>query len=82
MGQRWKGSTPSKLGLHKVRQTLKTTTDNRTYNVTLRYHEAVDCIVCMGLCGYGPRKANQFKRSRGQKPRYKDKRKTWGRIKD
>ncbi len=75
MSRSYIGYTPSKWGLKKCKRKVKETTDNRTYKIARQFERngAVDCIICMGKCGYGPKRANKWKRNCGKKPRYKDK---------
>jgi len=74
MSKAYRGSTPNKWGLKKCKSKVKKTTDNRTYKIARLFERdgAVDCIVCMGRCGYGPMRANKYKRNCGKKPRYKN----------
>ena len=57
--------------LNKKRKLRKTTTSNREYKAALK-SEGVDCPICQGKCGYGPYRANKWKRNCGKKPRYKN----------
>ena len=69
-----------KWGNKKVKKVLKETDSNYIYNRAKKFSEHVQCVVCMGPCGgSGPYRANKFKRNCGKKPKYKDKRKSWGR---
>ncbi len=70
------GSTPNKWGLNKSTKRLNETTHNREYKIVTklkgRKGRGIDCIICMGRCGYGPYRANKWKRNCGKKPRYKN----------
>lgn len=67
-----------KLGLRKCAEKENKTANNKEYKIA-RKLQGVQCIICMGRCGWPP--AYQRKRCGGRKPRYKDKRKSWGRNK-
>lgn len=68
-------SQPSKFGLHKPNKKLKETTHNRTYKFARKLKHGIDCLICMGLCGTGPYKANRWKRNSGKMPKYKNRKK-------
>ena len=76
MSQAWLGSTPNKWGLNKSAKRLNETTHNKEYKTVKKLKgkdgKGVNCIICMGKCGYGPYRANKFKRNCGKKPRYKN----------
>ena len=71
-----RGSTPNKWGLNKRTEKLNETTLNKEYKTVKKLKakngKGIDCIICMGLCGYGPYRANKYKRNCGKKPRYKN----------
>jgi hypothetical protein len=82
MGKKPRGGA-SKFGLHKAKKQTSETTDNRTYKRANKLVNFAHCLICMGPCwAAGPYRSNKFKRNCGRKPRYKDKRKTWGRLKE
>jgi len=76
MSRAMRGYTPKKWGLNKSAKRLKETTHNKEYKIVnkLRGRDGggIDCMICMGKCGYGPYRANKWKRNCGKKPRYKD----------
>ena len=65
-----------KFGLKKAKTKLKTTTNNKEYKIALKLSDGgVDCIICMGKCGYGSYRSNKWKRNAGKMPKYKNKKK-------
>lgn len=63
-------------GLNKSALRLARTTHNKEYKTVNKFRgwngKGIDCIVCMGKCGYGPYRANKWKRNCGKQPRYKN----------
>lgn len=57
--------------LNKKRTKRKTTTCNKEYRIAT-ISDGVECPVCFGPCGSGPKRANKHKRNCGKKPRYKN----------
>ncbi|MDB4330511.1 hypothetical protein N9948_02205 [bacterium] len=60
------------FALQKCNKKCKTTTNNREYKIArlLSREGGVDCIICMGKCGYGPRR--NWQRNLGKMPKYKN----------
>lgn len=64
----------SVFGLNKAKKKSKETTNNKEYKIARKLSQdgGVDCVICMGKCGYGGYRANKHKRNAGKMPKYKN----------
>lgn len=67
----------SVFGLNRAKEKSEKTDNNKEYKIARKLSQdgGVDCIICMGRCGYGSRRSNGYKKNSGKMPKYKNRKK-------